>query len=248
MERRHLLKTFAGLALCPLCVGGRAFAEAGHHWNYSQQRWGGVCNDGSRQSPIDITSATRVRLPDIQIGWATQASTILNNGHTIEVACGGSMTRGNEQYQLLQFHFHHPSEHRINSQGFAMEVHFVHARQGGGRGVIAAFMTRGAANAAFAAIAGAMPPKDKSVNAPQGVNPRNLIPRGPLRYYTYAGSLTTPTGTSTTPPTCEEDVTWMVLAQPIAVGAGDIAAFARLYRSNARLPQPIKTRMVMVSS
>jgi carbonic anhydrase len=86
-----------------------------------------------------------------------------------------------------------------------------------------------------------MPPKDKTVNARPGTNPRALLPSS-LRYYTYPGSLTTPT------PTCEQDVTWMVLAQPIAVHAADIAKFARLYPLNARRPQPIKTRTVQVSS
>ena len=40
----------------------------------------------------------------------------------------------------------------------------------------------------------------------------------------------------------------MMLAQPITVGAGDIAAFAKLYPVNARQPQPIKARKVEVSS
>jgi carbonic anhydrase len=243
MERRRLLKAFAGLAVCPLCVGGRAFAETGHHFDYSHQKWGGVCDSGSRQSPINIASATatRANLPAIELGWSQQASTISNNGHTIQVACGGAMKRGNDRYTLQQFHFHHPSEHRIDAQRFAMEVHFVHARQGGGRGVIATLLARGGANAAFSRIVTDLPAKDKSKPAPAGVNPRSLVPSS-LRYYTYPGSLTTPT------PTCEEDVTWMVLADPIAVSDGDIAKFAALYRTNARLPQPIKNRTVQVSS
>lgn len=240
MERRQLLKAFAGLALCPICANGRAFAEEVHHWNYSNQSWGGVCATGDRQSPIDIRAAQRAALPAIQIAWAPQAGTIANNGHTVQVNCGGTMRRGNELFTLQQFHFHHPSEHRINGQSFAMEVHFVHARQGGGRGVVAALMSAGAANPIFARVASAMPAKDNTVKAPPGIDPRGLLPRSP-RYYTYPGSLTTPT------PTCEQDVTWMVLAQPIAVGAGDIAKFARLYPTNARRPQPIKTRTVQVS-
>ena len=33
-------------------------------------------------------------------------------------------------YGLTQFHFHQPSEHRLNGKSFAMEVHFVHAIKG----------------------------------------------------------------------------------------------------------------------
>jgi len=241
MKRRQLLTAFAGLALCPICAGGRAFAEEGHHWNYSNQNWGGVCGTGDLQSPIDIRATQRAALPALQIAWAAQAGTIMNNSHTIQVNCGGTMRRGNEIYTLQQFHFHHPSEHRIDGRMFAMEIHFVHARQGGGRGVVAALMAGGTPNATFAMVAGAMPTKDKTVKAPTGINPRGLLPQS-LRYYTYPGSLTTPT------PTCEQDVTWMVLAQPIVVGAADIAKFARLYPSNARRPQPIKNRTVLFSS
>ncbi len=241
MERRHLLKAFAGLALCPICASGRAFAEEGHHWDYSNQNWGGVCGTGDRQSPIDIKSARPAALPALQIAWGVQATTIANNGHTIQVNCGGTLRRGNEIYTLQQFHFHHPSEHRINGKVYQMEVHFVHARQGGGRGVVAAFMTRGALNQTFHHIANYMPAKAKTVSAPRGTNPKDLLPAS-LRYYTYPGSLTTPT------PTCEQDVTWMVLAQPITAGVTDIAKFAKLFPGNARRPQPIKSRTVQVSS
>src|SRR5690606_25171072 len=85
MERRQLLRAFAGLAVCPICASGRAFAEEGHHWNYSNQDWGGVCATGDRQSPIDIRGAQRAALPPLLIAWAPQASTIVNNGHTVQV-------------------------------------------------------------------------------------------------------------------------------------------------------------------
>lgn len=62
------------------------------------------------------------------------------------------------------------------------------SRPGAGRGYAAI----------FAQIVGAMPkhetPENKAAPAPQGVNPRGLLP-GSLRYEAYAGSLTTPTPT-----------------------------------------------------
>ena len=33
---------------------------------------------------------------------------------------------GAERYDLLQFHFHTPSEHRVAGRSFPMEIHFVH--------------------------------------------------------------------------------------------------------------------------
>jgi hypothetical protein len=58
---------------------------------------------------------------------------MLNNGHSIdstpvahEDATAFRATLGGERYQLLNFHFHVPSEHRVNGLTYPLEVHFVH--------------------------------------------------------------------------------------------------------------------------
>lgn len=35
---------------------------------------------------------------------------------------------GSEEYDLLHFHFHTPSEHKVNAKGTPMEVRFVHLK------------------------------------------------------------------------------------------------------------------------
>ena len=67
------------------------------------------------------------------------------------------------------------------------------------------------------------------------VNAAKLLPaeRG---YYTFEGSLTTPP--------CSENVTWLVLKQPLAVSDGEIARFAKLYPDDARPSQPLHDRVV----
>src|SRR2546421_555955 len=79
------------------------------------------------------------------------ADTIINNGHTIQVNIGDSsvLGYGNTNYRLLQFHFHHPSEHLIGGKSFPMEVHFVHANAASSLAVIGALMTGGRANPVF---------------------------------------------------------------------------------------------------
>lgn len=39
---------------------------------------------------------------------------------------GQECTIGDRQLQLLQFHFHAPSEHSVNGRRGSMEVHLVH--------------------------------------------------------------------------------------------------------------------------
>ena len=53
----------------------------------------------------------------------------------------------------------------------------------------------------------------------------------PGNYFQYQGSLTTPTGTGGT---CTENVTWMVLEQPIRVDGNDIAKFRAKFSTDAR--------------
>jgi carbonic anhydrase len=48
-----------------------------------------------------------------------------NNGHTVEVTAPGTLTFEKAIYQLRQFHFHTPSEHRLFDEYYPLEVHFV---------------------------------------------------------------------------------------------------------------------------
>lgn len=248
MHRRHFLKTLAGLALCPLCAPAGVAAE---HWSYEgttgPEKWGDLdaaskaCSVGSQQSPVDISPVIRAQLPRLDIKWPSQADTIVNNGHTIQLnfAPGGRLALGNDSYDLLQVHFHRPSEHLIGGKNFPMEAHFVHRNAAGNLAVVGVLMSAGRRNAAFTRVAATMPgKKGPAVKADPAFNPRKLLP-GKLGYYRYPGSLTTPP--------CSETVEWLVLANPITVAADDIAAFAKLYPMNARPVQQANRRAVLRS-
>ena len=248
MQRRHALKLFAGLALCPLCAS-TGFASEGH-WSYEgatgPEKWGGldaanaVCSAGGQQSPIDITAPISARQPPLKIGWSKRPDTIVNNGHTIQLdfAEGNTLHMGDRRYTLKQFHFHHPSEHFIDGKRFAMELHFVHAGTDG-LAVIGVLMVAGKPNAMFKKIVSNMPQEESSpVPADPAIHPGGLLP--PQRaYYHYEGSLTTPP--------CSETVDWIVLTHPIEVDEGDIARFATLYPMNARPVQKRDRRFILSS-
>ena len=250
MNRRHALKAFAALALCPLCAAAGRAAEA-PHWTYEGKegpdKWGSlgaankVCAVGAQQSPIDIVASTKADLPWLDIAWGATVDTIVNNGHTIQVNAGegSALTVGGEKFKLVQFHFHRPSEHLINGKSSPMEVHFVHATAAGALGVVGVLMTAGKANAAFAKIVATMPAKaGPPVKADSAIDPNGLLPAG-RSYFNYAGSLTTPP--------CAETVAWMLLTDSIEVAEADIAAFGKLYAMNARPPQKINRRFVLRS-
>jgi carbonic anhydrase len=250
MDRRLALKSLAALALCPICSSASRAAEAAH-WSYEgatgADRWSEldaanrVCSAGMRQSPIDIADTVAAELPQLKFDWSKTPDTIVNNGHTVQVnfTWGGTLAVGKESYELLQFHFHRPSEHLIGSEGFPMEVHFVHKGGAGGLAVVGVLIAAGEQNPVFARLISTMPLKaGPAVKADPGIDPFGLLPAG-RGYYFYPGSLTTPP--------CAETVDWMVLTNPIEVSEADIGAFAKLYPNNSRPVQAGNRRSVLRS-
>lgn len=250
MDRRHALRVLAGMALCPVCASP-GFAAEGAHWSYEGEggpsHWGDLdaaskaCSVGAQQSPIDIQSSIKSQLPALKISWPKKPDMIVNNGHTIQVNAdpGNSLTVGSSKYELLQYHFHHPSEHLIGGKAYAMEVHFVHREASGNLAVVGALMSAGKANAAFNKVVAAMPGKEgPAVKMATAPDPNQMLPasRG---YYRYSGSLTTPP--------CSEVVNWLVLRDPIQVARPDIDAFAKLFPMNARPVQKDNRRFVLSS-
>ena len=132
----------AGLAVCPACAVAANVARAeGGHWSYDDpQDWGAdntarACSIGGEQSPIDLTGAVRAEIEPPALSWRAEAFGVVNNGHTIQANAspGSFATSAGRKYELLQFHFHAPSEHTLDGKRSAMEAHFVHGAEGGDR-------------------------------------------------------------------------------------------------------------------
>jgi carbonic anhydrase len=201
-----------------------------------------VCSIGSQQSPIVIDGTIKAQLPSLEFAWARQADTIVNNGRTIQVNFedGGSLKAGSKRYSLVQFHFHHPSEHRIGDKAFPMEAHFVHKGASDTLAAVGVLMTVGKPNPVFTSIITAMPAAEgEPVKPGPNINPNGLLPIK-RAYYRYSGSLTTPP--------CSETVDWMLFIDPIEVDETSVAAFAKLYPNNARPLQRLDRRFVLRSS
>ena len=218
------------------------------HWGYGgehgPQKWGDMeadfagCKLGKEQSPIDIRNATKSALPPLDFKYAKSSAEVVNNGHTIQVnlADGGVLNLDGVPYKLVQFHFHAPSEEKIDGKAYSMVAHLVHQSAEGKLAVVAVLLTEGKANAALDPVFKSLPPTEGSKKE-LGANfdAAELLPaaRG---YFRYVGSLTTPP--------CSEGVRWQVLKQPVEVSKAQIAAFRKLYSMNARPVQPLNDRKV----
>ena len=265
MDRRSILRLAAGAAAaCPTCLSiTRAWASGSQgthgasgaagrsvpHWDYegagAPEHWGQlepgfrVCELGLQQSPIDLTGPIGSNLGSVRVNWRRMPLRIINNGHTIQVNCepGSGIELDGRPFSLLQFHFHHPSEHAVDGRRHAMEVHFVHASESGALAVLGVFFEEGAHNAALAPIWDAMPPEaGPEVASGATIRPVQLLPAD-RAYYRYLGSLTTPP--------CSERVIWTVCRQTIAASRRQIAQFAELFPMNARPLQPLNRRFLL---
>jgi len=226
---------------------GLTYAEGDEEWGYEgdvgPDNWGELnpnwaeCGEGRAQSPIDIANATTIDLSDIQVNYGEAPLRIFNNGHTIEVKVdeGYAITYNEIDYNLLQFHFHHPSEHLIDGEAAAMELHFVHASDNGNLAVIGVLIQEGEANDNYASIFDNLPNEVSEApdTATLSIDLESLLPVD-SQFTTYNGSLTTPP--------CSEIVRWLVMNDPITLSAEQIDAFAAIYAANARPAQPLNDR------
>ena len=140
-------------------------------WHYDgaegPDKWGtlspkfAACGEGQSQSPVDIantvpgseTMLLKMLFPPaaLKIAHHEHVADGINNGHTIQINYEGAdtLTIANDQYALVQYHFHNPSEHTIKGQHFPMEMHLVHKAANGKLAVVGVLIEEGAHNAAF---------------------------------------------------------------------------------------------------
>ena len=248
----HLIQKSTLLAFV-LGAATWASAEGAHrHWEYKGKHgaayWGALepgfeaCARGAAQSPIDIRNTVREALPALDFQYTAGAPTLVNNGHTVQVnmPAGSKLVVDGKAMELLQFHFHTPSEEAIGGKHAAMVAHFVHKAADGGLGVVAVLIQPGKTNAAWAPIFAHLPRVGEQLTVDGLMLDASTLLPAKKGYYSFAGSLTTPP--------CSEGVQWMVLKEPVKLGPQQIKAFRQLYNANARPLQPLNGRVVKEST
>ena len=229
-----------------VCTSARAADDK--NWAYSgdegPEHWGdlsaefGACASGKNQSPIDLSGAIDADLPELIFDYTSPGLVgEVNNGHTIQenLRPGNYATIQGQRYQALQFHFHSPSEHRVNGESFPMEVHIVHANKTGDLAVIGVMFKIGNRNPLLDKLESFRPP-----DLPPNTEPvdYNAIITSRTEYFMYSGSLTTPP--------CSEGVLWVVLKEPITASEDQVSQFFDTFGFSTNRPvQPHNARTVL---
>jgi carbonic anhydrase len=232
-----------------------ASAPGAAHWGYAGAQgpasWGairpefGLCATGQRQSPIDIRGGLSVDLEPVKFAYAPSRFGVVDNGHTVQVnvGAGNHIEVGGKRFELQQFHFHRPSEERIDGRQFEMSVHLVHKDEQGRLAVVTVLLDKGPERSGQPVVQKVWNnlPLERGEESSARV-PLDLTELLPVdrRYYTYMGSLTTPP--------CSEGVQWIVMRQPVTVSAEQIELFAGIYPMNARPLQAAGGRRILQSN
>jgi carbonic anhydrase len=210
------------------------------------------------QSPIDITpSSIRLdpHLPRLEISYSHHAAGDLHYVRKDAAAADGCAVRDHEEteefeveagaghvtlsgvrYDLVQFHFHTPSEHRFAGHADPLEMHLVHRSSAGALLVIGVPLRVGAPSTVDKVLAHLAPECGEEVHLGD-IDLNSLLPvnRATAR---YTGSLTTAPFT--------EGVQWFLMSEKTVTQA-TVSRFQGLFHGgNSRPVQPLNGRTVQV--
>ncbi|GJP32473.1 hypothetical protein CLOM_g3290 [Closterium sp. NIES-68] len=246
--------------LALLAVTGAANAAgsiAGPNYSQSGLDWGGDCQSGEKQSPINIVMDEAVEVSEPEkfvLDYDTSATTafVVNKGSTVQVVPHPEKTYklhiNSGVYNLLQMHVHSFSEHAINGLFAAMEAHFVHVHESDPNqlAVVGAMIRLQRHDEQSAWIDTWLPKTPSEVGANSTIDiPDNFWTEmldTSMGFWRYPGSLTTPD--------CNEIVEWHVLRKAKFLSVGQTITFMNMIakynveRTDNRLPEPVNGRTV----
>jgi len=205
---------------------------------------------GKQQSPIDIRPSSLQKedvgseqllikhYPENGKALAGEASVLKveDKVHTVQVSIpkgadgipmSGKQAFGGDQYRMLQYHVHFPSEHAINGKLAAGEVHFVHQKVGSSGlddlMVVGVLYQEGAKDDLLSAMGLGETKSTYPLDTPAFNIDSYLESKGVKgNFYTYDGSLTTPP--------CTESVRWVVMEKPLTASKAQIESFKTYFK------------------
>ncbi|KAI0405586.1 carbonic anhydrase [Xylaria palmicola] len=134
--RTHLDRREAGEEFVPVATFGYLGTGGPLLWHHLSPA-NALCSTGAKQSPINMAEGSFTVVPGSDLTIAlpdtvADGATFENLGSTIEVVMeglGGTLELEGQEFELKQFHFHHPSEHIDNGVTLPMEMHMVFSRE-----------------------------------------------------------------------------------------------------------------------
>ncbi|KAJ7001996.1 alpha carbonic anhydrase 7-like [Populus alba x Populus x berolinensis] len=208
------------------------------HWGRIRPEWS-ACSNGTMQSPIDLPDLGRLNR-----SYKPGNAILKNRGHDIMLkweSGAGIIEINGTEYVLNQCHWHSPSEHTIDGERFALELHMLDGKIA----VVGILYKIGRPDSFLSSVSSLTKQLEYVAGTTERdtvvgvVDPRN-IKIGSRKYYRYLGSLTTPP--------CTENVVWTVVKKVRTVTKEQVQLLRVAVHddsdTNARPLQPLNGRTV----
>ncbi|KAI9803267.1 MAG: hypothetical protein M1825_002058 [Sarcosagium campestre] len=220
-------------------------------WNLDLEK-NKLCATGTTQSPINIDDSPPIKKARPSVQYPPLPPALFQNlGKTVQVTIDSKksfLLLGRVKYDLLQFHFHTPSEHHLFDEHFPLEVHLVHSSKDKKTlvlGFVFELSEGGETTELF---------REVISHVGDIKLPDTNTTTGPLNFaalvehikntdiYQYGGSLTTPP--------CSEGVTWLVAKNPLPLDVKSYNAIKNVIKFNSRYTQndPGKENLLQYAS
>jgi carbonic anhydrase len=217
--------------------------EAGLH---GPDSWGGVCKMGGAQSPVDITKTEKMPSPplaELEFHYQSADLDMVSdcNHYLIRARFPDNqwLKVSRKPYRLSEIDFHQPGENAVKGNRSPMSLQLVHLSPEANLLIIEVPIVAGKENPVIKTLWEHIPePGKEQVTRGLKINAMDLLPAN-HGYYSYRGSLTSPT--------CNEGVLWFVLKNPIEMSEAQIAEYKKHYHDTARPLQPLGERPVSES-
>ncbi|KAI0428212.1 alpha carbonic anhydrase [Xylaria sp. FL1042] len=252
-SRTHLDRRTGEEETVPLATFGYISTGGPLMWHHLSPD-NAICATGSNQSPINMVAGSFTLVPSSNLtvslpDTVSEGAEFENLGSTVEVVMeglGGTLELNGLDYELLQFHFHHPSEHIDNGVSMPMEMHMVfsHETQLAVIGIYIDLVDSVPLNSTqvilprstsstmletiFSSIDGIATPGSVTTTPAFSMTELNNM-LATTEFQRYSGSLTTPP--------CSEGVEWSVPTKKLMLSRQTFAKVRDVVGFNSRFPQ-----------
>ncbi|KAH0544377.1 hypothetical protein FGG08_001518 [Glutinoglossum americanum] len=194
-----------------------------------------ACRESNNQSPINLADPRIEQIAPGEMELSipkVEAAELENLGSTVEVVMeefNATLAFGGKTFSLKQFHFHTPSEHRIDEEHFPLEMH------NGDIAVVAVLFQLSEGRRSDKLVKSALA-NIHDVATPGSVTETCELDFSQFEHHLSDQPMFHYTGSLTTPP-CKEGLTFLVTTRPLLLDVKTYNSAKKVIKFNSRYTQ-----------